>query len=279
LSAIAVRVVGRPVGVAAVLLVNVLACLVCLGFLWVYRATLKQLFLFTADRFDSVSVGALGRSVRPFGPIAALFRWLAAEIDHRLAQLVGLTEGAVVFLWDNLTGQITDAIRSFYELGEAVADALDRITTTTIPNVILTAERRVSGRIADLRAQLTRIEHVGSLALHRAVAVIDGQLGTLRDAAGALKARLAKVERLTVGVGAAALVGLALGRIGLGWTRCRNVGKVGRAACRMDTSLLEALVADSLLFFGTFALVDFAREMQSLTDEAAAAIRALTRQD
>lgn len=274
----ALRAAARPVGTVAVLLVNVLACLIALGFLWTYRATLKQLLIHTADVFDSVSVGAFGRSVKPFGSVAALFRWMAAEIDHRLAQLVTLTEGSVVYLWDNLTGQLADFMAAFYELGEAVADALDRLTTTTIPNSLAGVERRVADRLAALRARADSLYWQATVVLPGRIGRLGGRVGSLERWIRGQAARVRSIERATVGVGAAALVGLALGRIGLGWIRCRNVSKLGRGVCRSPVDLLDAILAGALLVYGTYSLVEFAREMQDVTEEVAPLIRAAFRE-
>jgi hypothetical protein len=70
---------------------------------------------------------------------------------------------------------------------------------------------------------------------------------------------------------------LALGRLGLGWARCSNVGKVGRRVCGMDASLLESVLADSLLILGTLSLVTFAEEMQDVTEVIARPIQTFWR--
>ena len=66
----------------------------------------------------------------------------------------------------------------------------------------------------------------------------------------------------------AGAVALALGRLGLGWTRCSKVGQAGKNLCGMDAGLLESLLADSLLVVGSLSLVEFAQEMVGVTDLA-----------
>jgi hypothetical protein len=67
--------------------------------------------------------------------------------------------------------------------------------------------------------------------------------------------------------------GLALlKRLGLSWLRCPRVGKVGKTVCTMNPGLLESLLLDAALLTVAFNLEDFARELQSVTEDAAGLI-------
>lgn len=70
-----------------------------------------------------------------------------------------------------------------------------------------------------------------------------------------------------------AALGLAmLKRLGLGWLRCRNVNKAGKAVCGMNPLALEALLLTALPLAVDFDLEAFAEEMQTVTEEAASLI-------
>jgi len=102
-----------------------------------------------------------------------------------------------------------------------------------------------------------------------------------REAEGGLERLWDRVGHLswaTAGVGAVALVTVALGRLGAGWFRCTNVRNVGRRLCGMNPSQLEGLLAGTLAIVGTISIVDFAKELQALVDEGAGAIHGLIRE-
>ena len=105
--------------------------------------------------------------------------------------------------------------------------------------------------------------------------VITLDLPRLRDRARAAENEIARLWKWTrahpLGLAGAALtaaVAATLAKLGASWIRCSNWRKAGRSVCGMDASLLESLLADSLLVFGTLSLVEFAQEMVAVTDTA-----------
>lgn len=66
-------------------------------------------------------------------------------------------------------------------------------------------------------------------------------------------------------LGAAALVGYALARMGLSWLRCGNVRRAGKTLCGLNPDLLEALLGSALLLTSAISLRDLAREMEEPT--------------
>lgn len=96
----------------------------------------------------------------------------------------------------------------------------------------------------------------------------------------ALKWARGKIGQLSKLGTIAGIVGLTLatlGRVGLGWTRCSNVNKVGKTACGMNPGLLESLLADTLLVVGTVSLVEFAQGMQGIMGEVVPPVRSFWR--
>lgn len=108
--------------------------------------------------------------------------------------------------------------------------------------------------------------------LSRAVAVdIPADIAGLRERTEALGRSIENAwrairsrEKLILGAGAAALLATALRRIGGSWLMCRNANLLGRGACRMDTSLVDALLAGTLIVAGSISLVELARECETV---------------
>lgn len=69
------------------------------------------------------------------------------------------------------------------------------------------------------------------------------------------------------------VVAFALGKLGAGWVRCSNVKQLGRRACGMDHSLLESLLADTLLITSAISIVELAKELQGVMPEITDVIR------
>lgn len=90
--------------------------------------------------------------------------------------------------------------------------------------------------------------------------------------------RLRKLERAVVGAGAATLVTGALARLGLKWLRCSNVTKAGRGICRMDANLLESLLLGGLAISGAVSVVEFAKDLRAIEDEAVTVLGAMIRE-
>lgn len=67
---------------------------------------------------------------------------------------------------------------------------------------------------------------------------------------------------------AVAAVVAAIARLGLGWIRCNKVRKVGRQLCGFDDSLLDALILDAIAIFSVISVVEFAKELRAVEDEA-----------
>lgn len=102
-------------------------------------------------------------------------------------------------------------------------------------------------------------------------------LPTFKDLTGLRKRvdRLAK--RLAVPVGLAAIVA-ALARLGVNWIRCNKVRRVGRQLCGLDDSLLDSWLLDAVAIFSVLSVVEFARELRTVEDEAVAIMGKLVRE-
>jgi hypothetical protein len=84
-------------------------------------------------------------------------------------------------------------------------------------------------------------------------------------------------HKLAVPVGIAAVIA-AIGRLGIGWIRCNNVRKVGRSVCGLNPSLLESFLLDAATIFSIVSVVEFAKELRAVEDEAVTIMGRLVRE-
>jgi hypothetical protein len=102
----------------------------------------------------------------------------------------------------------------------------------------------------------------------RDLAGLRGQVQDVQRRLDQLWQRVRGLSLPAVGGIAVGALAFALSRLGMPWARCSNVGKVGRNVCGMDANLLQSLLADTLMIAGTLSLVEFAEEMQGVTEAA-----------
>lgn len=258
----------------------VLGFVVALGFLYVYRGTLKPaLFLFAA-LFEVVRVGGFGHYARPFGGIASWLRAQAENIDHAIAAMVLATQKGIVLLWHGLAYQAKLLGRLLGDLAETIEHRFHRLLLAFPPALMLWAAVRAAQQLPAIVGNLARARRA-ALAAAAAIAIPSGwiwrDIRGLRGSLARLRDRVSAQSRHFTRAGAAALVAGALATLGLGWLRCPRVGKVGKRACGMDLGLLESLLADTLIIAGSISLVQYAEEVSAITDEVAGAVREFVR--
>lgn len=104
-------------------------------------------------------------------------------------------------------------------------------------------------------------------AVAKAVALPAPRLGWLERETITTLARLKKIGASLTPAGVLAATIAAVGTLGFGWVRCRNVGKAGKVLCGMNGDLLESLLADTLLIASTISIVEFAKNCQAFSSE------------
>lgn len=153
----------------------------------------------------------------------------------------------------------------------------------------------VAAVVAKLRPQLAKEAKVAEHAVPQVVeqyitysvpAALPGALGIPkihRDITNLWKwrskaeKRLGRLERITA---AGVFAGLLANALGIA-TRCirrGNVGKAARRVCGMDSSLLDSLLLDGLAIAGAVSVVEFAKGLQEIEDEAVAVLGGLIRE-
>lgn len=248
---------------AAVLM---LAWLMATGALTVWRRSLGALLTWLADTIDGVSFDIPHvTTIRPLAPLATALRALVSTVDHYLGEAVRWSEkGAAtlfrfftalnVWMAKEIASLATDTYHgllaaragvkaevqawsqaAFGYLIRRLTVAWHRIEGVTIP--------RVNARV-DRVAQAERFHHRGEVV---ADAQINARVGITSRQLRRLSRRLSKVEKITAGLGAVALVSAALGRMKLGWLRCPALTRMGRRFGCGGFDFLESLLAVSFV--------------------------------
>jgi hypothetical protein len=272
-------------------LVEVVGFGVALGMIYSSRALVNALFGTAAGIVGWVPF--VGHVVKR--PIIAIQQKLvhalsavAAPLDARM--------GAALHSIATIVGSVGESILALEVLQFLVVDHLIRkwavptllhrlralgrttvIVRTTISHPtkgrIGGATKAAVGSLALTVAVLSRYAHTRIRALEHAGTAALPNFGRFERRARIQARRIGRLERITAGIGAAALVATALNRLGLKWIRCRKVGRVGRAVCGMDDRLLEGLLLDAAALTVALNLRTFAKELQDVTGEAAHLIR------
>jgi hypothetical protein len=221
-------------------------------------------------------------------------------VEGRLAQALEATETIVAKWWHGMEWIIKATADTLATFGADVHATIEAIVHGTIPNAVhgvtgpltqaLAALRRTVvaqavaiehdlGRRAraiedtlarDFGAAWRGIDHVrGSLAgsIAHLGTVIHGDIAGLRDYAHRNLGR--RVKALEGKLAAAAVAAAAITAVTtlFGFLRCTNVQKAGKGLCRMDGSVLDSLLLDTLLIASALSVVEFAKELQAVEHE------------
>lgn len=191
-------------------------------------------------------------------------------------------------LGSRLDRTIAKAIKAEREAKQALRLAHDAHGAITKPasgqvkTAVTVATRPLAARVGRLEhttdARLDRLEATVPAAVPRIGSRTGGRDLVARREIDRLWKRVRRLDKRILGAGAAALTWASIARLRLGWLRCGNVGKFGRAVCRMDSRLLDALLFESLLISGSLSIVEFAKELQGVTEFTADAVHGFIRE-
>jgi hypothetical protein len=179
----------------------------------------------------------------------------AAILDWNIARKVATSFGNTVVL------HVTGDIRKIIHAVEAQIHGLVPHVTRVTKIVGAKADGAIVRRVGALAGELDHVIDWTIPRLRARERAAEGEIGRLW--------KRVRRERVALGIGAAtALFVAVLGRLGLGFLRCKGIRSAGRRVCGMNPSLLDALLADTLLIAGTLSLEEFAREMVGVTSTA-----------
>jgi hypothetical protein len=293
------------------MLVLVLAFLVASGSAYVYREAFSRAIIALANGLDAVAINAWRVHVRPLAKLAAWLRWLDSSIEGLLGLAVQQTERGIVLLWNGLAWQVRALAKLLGDLAETIEHRFHHLLLAFPPAALLWAAVRAAQALPGLYSRVARVEHVALARLASSEATLDrwahaeadrlargidrvrarvehelardtakvraGIAGLEHELAGELS-RVRRLDRILAAAGAAALVGTALGRLGLGWLRCPRVTKTGKRLCGLDPDLLEALLAATLVVGSSISVVALARECRAFTADVDGALRLFVRE-
>lgn len=234
------------------------------------------------------TLGDMLQAVKILGlhPLSHVAKWLYS-LDRNVYHALGVAalgcEGAASWLWHQTANQVAWVGREIADLARDTAQALGAVNTTIVKPAVKIIDRNSVVRIGKVSASLAVVvgvqipKLIRGLAdvrarvahLTRTVAVdvarVNARVGTTAKQMRRLGSRVSRLEKVTAGLGAVALVGTALARMGLSWVRCPNVGRAGRAVCGMDADLLDSLLGSALLLTSAISIEQLARELQEPT--------------
>jgi hypothetical protein len=283
------------VGEAAYLLVGL-----AVVFTWVGLVGLYYGYGYSLGAFLRILAGVLGGVPLVGGRLANA----ALSIDHHVKDVIagGIegTEKVVAKWWHAQVWVINQVAHTLSGFGADIEDAIRGIVTVTIPSTVgavtgpvrdeLARFRRATAAtvnhelqrfargidslqrdIADeARARVHGIDRLSGQVLGRVNRIADQLRGEVADLEryvhGKVERRVGKLERALAG-GLIAAGALALLQRVIPWSRCTNVGRVGRHLCGMDTDLLESLLLGGLALGGLLSVRTFAEELRLVEDE------------
>jgi hypothetical protein len=263
--------------------------------LWVYRYTFGALLVGLAQALGSIRLPSFvgGGRVLGFAADALL------KIDHLIRNSLVTGIDAMQATWNECISYTAYAIRwwgqELASLSHDTAQAIEGLHVTSVTNVYRKVNTGLAARVGALaaavavlkHAALTRVEKITTTVTHRVTVVehaisvpdigaLPRTIPTVKELERAGEAALGRAKAFARRFGPAALLATliaGLARLGLGWVRCSKVGRAGKQLCGMNDSLLESLLADTLLIAGTISLVEFAEGMQGITAEVTPLIR------
>ncbi len=236
------------------------------AFLWAwdktYRATLSKALLALAG----VGFGGI-KGVGEVHPLSFLRKW-DDNIKRATADGMQASERKIVYAINRaseplvlIVGTLVAAALGLWELGQYVVHVAPRIIHKTVHETVtkpITKVIRVTSAVtkAQFRALTHRVDAIAHRVAHLThvigadVAALPARVGVSARQLRRLTRRLSKVEKATVGAGAAALVLAALARLGLGWVKCESAkGFFRRRGCNAWNLLDDVLglLADVVL--------------------------------
>jgi hypothetical protein len=169
-------------------------------------------------------------------------------------------------------------------IGQEIAKALPKVghiakaaatsTVTVVEKIPRAIDRRLTKAEKTLGALAAAIAALGgAIHLPHPVATPGAVWRGLTKRTARLERRMHRVEGLFAAGVLAAVIANVLG-VTARCLRSGNVGKAARRVCGLDPSVLESLLADTLLIVGALSIVEFAEAMLAVEDEAVTVLRA-----
>lgn len=269
-----------PAAIGLVDLGVLLALAVLIGLRFSYTYSLGRVMLLSAALIGSIRLpGFLGG-----GRVLGFAADAIVKADHAIMHALGVGIEAMQSAWNEC---ISYTAQAFHWIGKEIAslshDTAQAVEGLALGQVKPWVNRRLVtalAAVAALKARVLALEqstvaHVTkavhvvehkTVVIARAVSVPDigaipraiPGLKWLEREAGYVRGEIKRVAKVLTPAGIIGLVGATVfTRFGLGWLRCKGVGRVGRSLCGAS-SMIEALYAGAITAFAVSDLCRFA---------------------
>lgn len=265
------------------------AFLVLLGTQKAWQASFGALLRQLANLIAALPSIRVVRHTIGFGGIARAIRTADASVYHWIGTAIQATSQPFTTFIRYLSDVVSKPAQEVGLLAADTLHALTQLRRVLVPAMIAAHIAWIPRHLAALAAKVATltarapvhiIRHTIEVAkptvvhiVNKAIAVAPPRIGRLEREAGALADRVKSLGRRLAPAAVAALVVATVARLGLGWLRCSRVKRVGKQVCGMDSSLLDTLLADTVLIAGTISLVEFAKGLQAGMDGVTPQVR------
>ncbi len=198
------------------------------------------------DQFQAMSEHAM---VYTFGKMIELSQWTAITVE-RLASDT----------WHGLTHRVQTVTHTITErIVHTVVKPITRTITATA-GISRATYNTLAHRVTTLQAE---VRHIAATLPHD-IALAPARVGITAKQLRRLSRRLTRVEELTVGLGAVALVTAALVRMGFKWVKCDSAKSLSRKLTCSHFAFLEGFFAEAFEALLVLDLCRFALAAQKL---------------
>jgi hypothetical protein len=271
-------------------LAGVAAALVCFALWLVWRFTIGFVILRLADMFARVAVPKpWGGHFEPLGFAADALRTVDRNVNNALWNSMLACEHFAVWLFLETAHQTAATAGAVKESVVAIDDAMRRVEASYLPWMfrshvgpvvkdVGTIKRQTKTMDKQLHQTTAQAKTTAKVA-HNTIAVALPRVETgsktrdktlAKDATG-LKGRVQNLEKVTSHAALVALIGATFWqffqRSGLGWLRCRNVGRIGRGICGAPNALVASLMTEALEIAVLTDLCDVVRLAELAAEE------------
>lgn len=224
---------------------------------------------------DNAVMHYIGVGIDRTGHIAVeLVVWVAYTLT-----MIGVAIAALTY--EMLLYAKRAAIKSSPAQVQKAVAPLITAKTAPVARTKVIADSRVPAlerEIAAVNARVDALQHAATLPAPVTVPRTLPRVGELEQGLEWAKGKIGRLSKYATVAGLVGLTAAVLGRLGLGWTRCSNVRRVGKNVCGMDAGLLESLLAGTALVTGTVSIVEFAKALQAIEGEVVAGVRGFVRE-
>jgi len=215
---------------------------------------------------------------------SGLYQWAALAVGQALLWPIELFKLQWWLVTKAIPSAIAVALRGIGSAAHAVIKELPTIRTTIIKLPKLTKAQAkaligaaVATYIHPFLSDLVWLKNHFAALTHAIPKALD--LPSWKDFADLRK----RVDRLSKRVAPAAITAaviVALGRLGLGWLRCKtgNVSRAAKKICGLDPGLFESLLLDATVIFSAVSVVQFAHALREVEDEAVGLLHKMIRE-